>query len=132
MSDAIPGELDHLVVATGAGGVAGQVGDVGAVGLAQRVEGLLVEPAAFAAEQLALHGVAHELVAEAEAVVLLLDQEAAVDQRPQVGDQLVLGAPVTERREHVEAGPGAEDRGGLDDAALVGRQPVELAADELG
>ena len=97
----------------------------------QRVEGLLVEPTAFATEELALDGVAHELVAEAEPVVLLLDQEAAVDQRPEVGDQLVLG-PVTERRQDVEPRPGAEDRGGLDDAALVGRQPVELAADELG
>ena len=89
-----------------------------------------MEPTAFATEELALHGVAHELVAEAERGRLLLDQEAAVDQRPEVGDQLVLG-PVTERRQDVEARPGAEHRGGLDDAALVGRQPVELAADEL-
>ena len=61
------------------------------IDLAQRVEGPLVEPAPLAPEQLVLHGVADELVAEAELVVVLLDEQAALDQGAQVGDQLVLG-----------------------------------------
>ena len=79
---ALAGEVDHLVVAAGAGGVAGQVGEVGAGGLAQRGERLLVEAAPLPAEQLTLDGVAHEGVAEAELVVVLLDQQAPVDEAP--------------------------------------------------
>ena len=102
--DALTGELDHLVVAARAGGVPCEIGEVGARRRAQDVECLLVEPTAFPAEQLALDRVAHQLVAEAELVVVLLDEQAALDERAELDDQLVLGA-AAQRGQHVEAAP---------------------------
>ncbi len=81
VSDPLAGKLDHLVVAPGAGRMVGEVGEVGGHRLAQRIERTLVEPTALAAEQLVLHGVADQLVPEAELVVGFLGEQSALDQR---------------------------------------------------
>ena len=131
VADADAGQLDHLVVVAGTGGVAGEVGEVGAHRLAQHVEGLLVESSPLAPEQLVLDGVADELVAEAELVVGLLDEQPALDE----GAQDRRSAPPRSGRRGRPArrtGPWPEHRGRLDDPPLVGGQPVELAADQLG
>ena len=76
-------------------------------------------------EQLVLDGVADELVAEAELVVGLLDEQATIDKGAQVGDQLLFGS-VAEDGQHVELRPWSEHRGRLDELALFDRQAVEL------
>ena len=90
-----------------------------------------MEPPALPPQELTLDGVAHQGVAEAELVVVLLEQQAALHQAPQVGDQLVLGA-AGHGGQHVERRMAAEHRGGLHDAAVVARQAVEVALHELG
>ena len=131
VADADPGQLDHLVVLASPGGVAGEVGEVGAHRLAQQIEGLLVQSASLTPEQLVLDCIADELVAEAELVVGLFDEEATIDKGAQIGDQLLFGA-VAEDGQHVELRPWSEHRRRLDELALFDRQAVELPADQFG
>ena len=81
VGNTLPGELDHLVVTAGAGGMASEVGNVRVAPLTQGVEGLLVQAAALTPEELALDGIADEFVAEAEAVVVLFHEQPPLDQR---------------------------------------------------
>ena len=90
-----------------------------------------MEAPALPPQELTLDRVAHEGVAEAELVVVLLQQQAALHQAPQVGDQLVFRA-AGHGGQHVERCMAAEHRGGLHDAAIVARQAVEVALHELG
>ena len=90
-----------------------------------------METPALPPQELAFDGVAHQRVAEAELVVVLFEQQAALHEAPEVGDQLVLRA-AGHGGQHVERRMAAEDRGGLHDAAVVARQTVEVALHELG
>ncbi len=89
-----------------------------------------MQTAAFAPEQVAGHRVAHQGVAEDEVVVALLDQQTAVDEGTQTGEEFVL-AELGDRGEDVEAGRRAEDRRGLGEPPFRGGEAVELAAHDL-
>ena len=69
-------------------------------------------------------------MAERERVLALLHQQPALHEGAQDGDHLVL-ARAGDRGQQVELGPAAQDRGGLDEAALLGRQPLHLAPHQL-
>ena len=124
----VPGEGHELLEPARARRVASHRREVVAAGRAQPLERPLVEQAALAAEQLALHLVADERVAEAEAVVVGLDQEVGVDQPAQHLEQGVLGH-VGGPGERLEPRGRPADGGGLEHPALRRRQPLELAAD---
>ncbi len=97
----------------------------------QAGQGLLVEAAALATEQLAGDRLARQGVTEAEHVGLVLQDDAAGDQLAEGVDQFVLVA-ARHRGEQVEGDALAEHGRGLDHAQLRRVEVVEPAQDGLG
>ena len=123
---------DHVVELPGAARVVRDRGEVVAVHLAQRVERGVMKMATFASEQVGLDRLAYQRVPEREDVGFAFDQQAARDEVAQDRDELLVGVP-RNRRQQIEVDAcDAEHRGGLEHAALLGGQVVELRVHELG